>query len=609
MRLAPLGLLALAVVASAWTPIARADDAGASTFRGGARRYAPAQFSEADVVVPTIEPKTAKAPSVPDYGPGEEAVKFPLQRFEVSGNTLLPPSKLEEVLAPFQKENATIADVQAARDALQKAYEDEGFLTVVVTLPQQTVAEGQVQLDVVENRLGKVTVSNDGVRWFSDDLVRRDTPHLVPGAILRREDLSADMQTANRNPDRQVRPLLRAGEQPGTADLALVVDDNIPLHGSLSYNNRYTAGSPPTRAIANLSYANLWGLEHTASVSYQFAPSSAFNEVQIYSATYAAPMPWNPEQSVFGYFVRSDTANAVTSAPGVGVSGKGLNAGFRGISPLPEIPGLVGFSHSVSFGADRKDIQNGLLAPGALILTPITYIPFSFSYNTNWITDQMFVNARLGLSFNFAGMTSGGSKQDFQINRGGISPLNPVDGTYQIFNWGLTWTVRIPGIRQILAAGRALVPEKPKVASFGDDWTLNLIGHGQWANQPLISTEQYAAGGVETVRGYLESERFGDNAWNFQGEIRSPFFSNFLGGYARERAQLVAFYDGAELYTLGTRQGRGHPPSQDLQGWGFGIRSSLFDHIQAYFFIARPRVQTFDTGNMWRYHFQVTAGF
>ena len=39
---------------------------------------------------------------------------------------------------------------------------------------------------------------------------------------------------------------------------------------------------------------------------------------------------------------------------------------------------------------------------------------------------------------------------------------------------------------------------------------LSLRADGQWANEPLISNEQFGAGGVASVRGYQEGQVFGD---------------------------------------------------------------------------------------------------
>src|SRR5262249_31634227 len=194
------------------------------------------------VFVPPVRLEEPPPPAEP--GPEASEPRFAIERFDVVGNTLLSPSEVDGALAPFVGADKRLADVEAARNALQKAYDAAGFLTVAVVLPQQNVSGGVGSLKVVDARLGGVHVGNDGVHWFSDDLVERDTPHLEPGAMLRQADLAADIQAANANPDRRVRPVLRAGQQEGSVDLDLVVDDRIPLHGGIEFTNERTPGSP-----------------------------------------------------------------------------------------------------------------------------------------------------------------------------------------------------------------------------------------------------------------------------------------------------------------------------------------------------------------------------
>ena len=45
---------------------------------------------------------------------------------------------------------------------------------------------------------------------------------------------------------------------------------------------------------------------------------------------------------------------------------------------------------------------------------------------------------------------------------------------------------------------------------------------GQIASEPLVDNEEYSAGGMENVRGYLESEAMGDNALHGTVEVSFP---------------------------------------------------------------------------------------
>src|SRR5262249_52707922 len=156
---------------------------------------------------------------------------------------------------------------------------------------------------------------------------------------------------------------------------------------------------------------------------------------------------------------------------------------------------------------DRKDITNTLEASGAEAETPITYLPFGISYRGSRYGDASYTSFRLGATFNVAGTLNGGSKQDFQMNRGGVVPRRPVTGTFAILNGEIEHTVRLPNLLSQIAAGHPL-DLGPSDRSMADDWLLVLRLNGQWASQPQIATEQCAAGGPYTVRGYLTAERF-----------------------------------------------------------------------------------------------------
>lgn len=603
--LALAALVAMAGAAPSWG----FEGAGASTFSSGARLYHHEIPPLQDIPVPHVEV------AAPEHAPGKHGAKakpagqtFEIQRFEVRGNSLLLPSQIDGTLRPFVGKDKGIDDVQAARDALQNLYVKEGFITVAVTIPQQTVSAGTIRLQVIEARLGKVVIHNPGFHWYSNQVVEERTPHLESGAILRREDVQVDLRRANRNPDLRVRPVLKPGKKPGTVDLVLEVHERIPLHGSLEIDNDHPPGSPPRRAQAEVSYGNLWDLGHQVSLFYQTSISHRPSDVQIYGATYRAPMPWSEGQSLFGYIVKSDTTNTVVTAPGLTLLGKGLNMGLRYQVTLPEIDDLPWLHHSLTFGIDRKDVENDLQQGQILIPHPITYLPMSVAYDLGLDLQQSRTLFNAGLHFNRAGLVAGGSKQDFQDNRGGISPSNPVDGNYELLRFNLDETVRAPAFLRTLAAGRFISLPAPDSPSFADDWTIHVVARGQWASQPLIPTEQFAAGGVDSVRGYLQSEEFGDNAWNAQIEVRTPFWRpRFRGTALPGRFQLVGFFDAARLYTKNPQEGQ--RAIADIQGIGVGLRASLFDHLTAELYAGYPMLRTVYTNRDVRLNFQVSAGF
>jgi hemolysin activation/secretion protein len=583
--------------AGAGTALAGSLDAGASTFDSAARRYAPVPVRLEDIRVPHVEPKREL--------PASEGPAFPIDRFEVTGNTLLTPSQVDRAIAPFRGPDKTLADVEAARDALRKRYEADGFVTVAVGIPQQTVESGVVRLEVIEGRVGEVVVHNAGIHWVADRRITKALEHTKPGAVLRADDLQEDLARANRGRDAHVRPELAAGQEPGAVDVALVVSDRIPLHGSLAYHNDHTAGSPDTRMDATVSYSNLFGIGHEAGVFYQFVPTNDFNDVQIWAGSYRAPMPWDEDQQLFLYYANSDTTNAAATGGSISVLGKGTTAGLRYILPLPRPESWRRFTHELTFGADFKDIENAVLASGAELVTPLTYLPWLVAWSGTRVGDHAISTARVGLGFNFAGTVSGGSVEDFQINRGGIDPDSPVDGDYHVVSLALGQTMRVPAILETLAAGRFIDLAKP-TRSYSDDWIFEVRARGQIADQPLVATEQFGAGGNDTVRGYLDRERTGDNAYLVQAELRTPSYRGFFGGRFDERIQAVVFWNDAELWLLADPVS---PLTRNrLESYGFGLRAGLFDAWSAELYVAEPIIETDESAGP-RLHFRIALGF
>ena len=88
----------------------------------------------------------------------------------VRGNTTLPTLEIEKAVYPFEGPGRTLADLNAARDALQKAYQDLGYQSVVVELPQQQVKNGVILLQVTEAKVGRLRV--DGAKYNSPQNIR-----------------------------------------------------------------------------------------------------------------------------------------------------------------------------------------------------------------------------------------------------------------------------------------------------------------------------------------------------------------------------------------------------------------------------------------------------
>ena len=193
-----------------------------------------------------------------------------IREYRVRGATRLPKEEIEEAVYPFLGPGRTPVDVEDARAALEKAYKDKGYQTVVVQVPPQSGAGGVIFLQVVENRVGRLRVR--GSRYFSPTQIKKEAPSLEEGTVPNFNAVSRDIVALNQLPDRRVTPSLRTGVAPGTVDIDLEVQDKFPLHGSLELNNRYSPDTTELRLNGAVSYNNLWQLGHSIGFSFQLAP-------------------------------------------------------------------------------------------------------------------------------------------------------------------------------------------------------------------------------------------------------------------------------------------------------------------------------------------------
>jgi hemolysin activation/secretion protein len=121
-------------------------------------------------------------------------------------------------------------------------------------------------------------------------------------------------------------------------------------------------------------------------------------------------------------------------------------------------------------------------------------------------------------------------------------------------------------------------------------WTINLRADGQWANEPLISTEQFGIGGLAGVRGYREGEVFGDRGWRITCEPKSPpvLFARVFDQYPLlVRFSIFMDYGQAFLIDPNGRQGE-----TSLWGVGGGLSATLGSHFEARVAAAMPLLDT-----------------
>ena len=440
-------------------------------------------------------------------GARAEEAAFDVFEYRVEGATLLPVVTVEQAVYPHLGESKTLADIEKAREELEKAYHGAGYLTVLVSIPQQKVNDGLVKLVVTEAPVDRLRVVES--RYFSLGEIRAGAPELAEGRVPNFTQMQKELAALNRSSDRKITPVLRPGKTPGTVEIDLKVKDQLPLHGSAEVNDRYSQDTTRTRLSASLRWDNLWQKQHGLGITVQTAPEAP-DESQVFSASYTWPLASGNYLAFYGVKSDSDVAAVGT----LNVVGNGTILGARYILPLRSLS--EGFFHTATLGVDYKDFDQAvnLIGSGGFN-TPITYMPFTLGWDGTWLGQGR--TTQFGAAFNFHVRGLVADEADFAGKRyKGRPDYSYLRGT---FSHQESWS-----------AG----------------WGLKARGGWQIAAQPLISNEQFAIGGVDTVRGYLESAALGENGLHLSLEARTPNYAKTFSE-TLDDLHLLAFFDGGRV--------------------------------------------------------------
>jgi hemolysin activation/secretion protein len=607
-------------------------------------------------------------------------VKIPVRGYRVEGNSLLGDRVLLETLRRYVGDAVELTTIRQAATALAGAYRERGYVTVSVSLPPQQVTNGLVTLRVLEGRLTELRVN--GNTHFSSNNVRRALPGLQVPALLNAKIFQAELDRANANRDRQIYPEIQPGEHPGESRLILKVQDRLPLHGRLEVNNQATPGTPDLRLNGSVDYGNLWQREHAAGLQYSFAPGEYKKAepdwpldwplIASYSAFYRLPLGGLrsvPEQIAaqpgsFGYdeATRQFRLPPAAGRPALTVFGTRSTSDSGILQSPPEV--YVSNSVTTIYGYDHTRSLTLNESVGARVAWPLAarwgvrsslqggldLKHYSLqAYNTNYFVTRSEI----------PGANPGDPPE---IRESIIQNPNPAKQAELVYlplavrwdavrpdplgslTFGLGATVNLPlpplsgddafrlvsGSSEGSASWASVSGGLGREQRLGGGWTLLARVDGQWSPGALISNEQFALGGVSTVRGYHEGEQYGDLGWRAGLEPRTPTWDvGLVDGRLPLRVRGAAFVEYGEAYLLdrevtltvpGQPVRRWEPTLPALWGTGLAFSGNVGNRMdfRAAFAVALNASATVNVENLevvrteagsWRAHFTVGLQF
>jgi hemolysin activation/secretion protein len=433
-------------------------------------------------------------------------VRFEIARFAVAGNTLLPDHEIDRAVAPYAGKDRDFGDVQRALEALEALYHERGYNVVTVQLPEQELGGGVVRLNVVQTKIGKVTVT--GNRVFSEANVRASMPGLVEGSTPNLKQVSANLRLANESPAKKLKLALGSGERDDEVDARLDVVDEHAWKALLNFDNTGTESTGKTHAGVVLQHANLWGRDHVGSLQYTTTAEHP-DKVAVWGAGYHIPLyALGDSVDLFGSYSNVDSGHVSAGLFDLAVSGKGSVYGARYNHPLAR---RGDYDARIVSGIDYKSYRNSVVFAGQDFGNDVTVRPLSLAYSGS----LALADSQLDFALTFVTNVAGGPRgraADFERVRSGAR------ADWKALRFSGSWV-------RALAAG----------------WQGRLLVGGQYTRDALVPGEQFGAGGSTSVRGFNERDMSGDSGLLANLELYTPQ----LCAGEHLQCRVLAFYDTA----------------------------------------------------------------
>ncbi len=230
--------------------------------------------------------------------------KVQVDRFDVQGMKVLDSSLAQQALAGFQGRKLSFDELQQAAEAIAELYRANDYFTVTAFLPEQELGDGSVTIKVVENALNEIKIegnkrySTEHIRWMMEPLLN-SAGDLPP----RRSDLQRQLLLLNDEMDLHIRSVVQASGKEGLVDITLKVEDDLPTHLTIDYNNLGARATGRNRLGATFEWGNL--TDRADVLRLRYVESDLLNAdtqgLDLFSVSYDAPINNHGTNVQLGY--------------------------------------------------------------------------------------------------------------------------------------------------------------------------------------------------------------------------------------------------------------------------------------------------------------------
>ncbi len=188
-----------------------------------------------------------------------EGVTVTVSEFRISGATSFAPDALAALVQPWTGKRLDIRGLNEAAGALTRYYQSNGHLLSYAYLPAQRVADGVIELAVLEGRLeGVQIVTAQNVR-LRDEVIQAHTDTLIAPGPLLQEVVERKLLLLGDMPGVAARAAFTPGATTGGAEMVVSVAEDEPLEVRGEFSNHGGISTGQYRAGLQLHFRDIFG--------------------------------------------------------------------------------------------------------------------------------------------------------------------------------------------------------------------------------------------------------------------------------------------------------------------------------------------------------------
>lgn len=191
-------------------------------------------------------------------GNASDGPRFKLSKVVFNESSFLNAETLQSITAPYVGRSVHVGALREIVSRINRYYVEHDIYTAKAILPQQTIVDGVVHIQLVEGKLGKQIIQ--GNDYTHDDFILSRVGQ-TEGEVVDGARLKHDIVYFNRTTDTQVRALMRPGEKPGLTQILLLAQEPSRYYVSAFTDNYGAESTGRYRGGASIRMSSLFGID------------------------------------------------------------------------------------------------------------------------------------------------------------------------------------------------------------------------------------------------------------------------------------------------------------------------------------------------------------